>query len=672
MPGITDTTKAASRIRRLADMPIALKLRIMVGVLVVVVLATLVLVYGAFQLTTGVRAYVGGESLWSKAQKDATYHLVRYARSGQQESYLEYRRAIAVPLSIRRAREEMNRESFDPEKVRREFVASGIHSDDAPYMITLYRHFGWVSYLREAIEIWAQADFHIEELIAVAEDIHRQRQQPQPNVEQIQRLLTRLDQVNGVLTPLELRFSEVLGEGARWLRATLMVSIAGSSGMLLILALAVTRQIGFQLRSQVAALKAGAARVAGGELSHPIPSPAGDELGEVAHAFNAMAAQRMQIERRSEQDAEFLRAMLENLSDGIVACDADGTLSLFNRATRNFHGIHEEAIPPEQWAEHFSLYHPDGKTLLSTEDIPLYRALKGERLRDVEIVIAPAEGPRRTVSCNGRALLDKDGKILGAVVAMHDITERKAAEHRLREHADELARSNAELERFAYVASHDLQEPLRTVASYTQLLLRRMPEFQNEDQRLFADQIRAGVGRMQDLIEGLLAYSRASREAQVNRPVDLRLVLDAALANLDFAIRDAHASIDVDPLPTVLGDQRQLTQVFQNLIGNALKFSGGESPRVEIKASQLGPEWQLRVRDYGVGIDPRYADQVFGLFKRLHTSDEYPGTGVGLTICKRIIEQHGGRIWIEPCARGACLVLALPAQEAAEAANQPV
>ena len=242
---------------------------------------------------------------------------------------------------------------------------------------------------------------------------------------------------------------------------------------------------------------------------------------------------------------------------------------------------------------------------------------------------------------------------------MHDITEQQAHEHALRQHAAELARSNAELERFAYIASHDLQEPLRTVSSYTQLLLRRLPQNLDQDQKLFADQIRSGIGRMKDLIEGLLEYSRVSRPEQAVA-VDLNIVCETALANLGHAVQSSGAVIMRGPLPTVPGSARQLTQVLQNLIGNAIKFSGEQTPKVQISAQRGEDGWTLVVRDHGMGIEAAYREQIFGLFKRLHTSDEIPGSGVGLTICRRIIEQHGGRIWVEAAEPGTRFHLLLP------------
>ncbi|HSW13606.1 MAG TPA: PAS domain S-box protein [Solimonas sp.] len=358
---------------------------------------------------------------------------------------------------------------------------------------------------------------------------------------------------------------------------------------------------------------------------------------------------------------EFVAALLENLADGIVACDEDGVLTVFNRATREFHGLPEEALPPERWAEHYDLYEADGRTRLLTARIPLYRAFAGESVRDAEIVIAPHGLPVRTVMCNGRPLVGDDGRKLGAVIAMQDITERRRAEAELAARAEELARSNEELERFAYIASHDLQEPLRTVASYTQLLLRRHRDGPAEE-RQFAGYITDAVHRMRALIEGLLSYSRAAQTERPPEPADLGKLVGLAVANLRGTIEDSAAQVDCGPLPVLTVNVAQIVQLFQNLVANALKFRGDLPPRVEIVVQRDGAYWAFSVRDNGIGIDEVHRQRIFTLFQRLHTSDAYPGSGIGLAICKRIVERHGGRIWVEAAQPGSRFCFTLPAE----------
>ena len=221
------------------------------------------------------------------------------------------------------------------------------------------------------------------------------------------------------------------------------------------------------------------------------------------------------------------------------------------------------------------------------------------------------------------------------------------ARQKLEESVSELGRSNADLQQFAYVASHDLQEPLRMVSSYTQLIARRYKGKLDADADEFIAFAVDGANRMQRLILDLLAYSRVNTAGRQFEPTAMETVLKAALNNLTNAVKESQAIITHDPLPAVMGDDKQLAQLFQNLLSNAVKFGGAQPPRIHISAKQADGEWLFSVRDHGIGIDPQYADRIFVIFQRLHTREEYPGTGIGLAICKKIIERHGGRMWVE-------------------------
>jgi signal transduction histidine kinase len=217
----------------------------------------------------------------------------------------------------------------------------------------------------------------------------------------------------------------------------------------------------------------------------------------------------------------------------------------------------------------------------------------------------------------------------------------------LKAREEELQRSNKELEQFAYMASHDLQEPLRMVSSYNQLLEKRYKDQLDQDAKDFIGFAVDGANRMQRLIDDLLSYSRVNTRGQPFVAVDSQAILGDALANLQSQIEETGAVVTNDALPKIKGDESQLLRIFQNLIENALKFRGSKSPRIHISAKNQKKSWLFSIKDNGMGIDPKYKDKIFVIFQRLHSKTEYKGTGIGLTICKRIVERHGGQIWIE-------------------------
>ena len=230
----------------------------------------------------------------------------------------------------------------------------------------------------------------------------------------------------------------------------------------------------------------------------------------------------------------------------------------------------------------------------------------------------------------------------------------------------ELARSNAELEQFAYVASHDLQEPLRMVASYVGLLERRYRGKLDSDADDFIEFAVDGARRMQALLSGLLDLSRVGTRGRELEPTESDVALRDALINLEQAIGDAGAEISHEPLPPVLGDRIQLTQLFQNLVSNAVKFNASGKPRVAVTANRAGALWEFAVADNGIGIDPAHFDRIFQVFQRLHTRDTYEGTGIGLSVCRKIVERHGGAIWPESAkGQGTTFRFTLKAAEAA-------
>jgi len=359
-------------------------------------------------------------------------------------------------------------------------------------------------------------------------------------------------------------------------------------------------------------------------------SQIGVQLGRVV--------ERVRAEERLRLSEAKFAGIMSISSDAVVSVDEDQRITFFNLGAEQIFGYTAE----EALGQHLDILIPERLREVHRQHVkefgkgPIVARRMGERGqitgRRKNGEIFPADASISKLEVAGR-------KIFTAV--LRDVTERVRAE-------EELARSNAELEQFAYVASHDLQEPLRMVASYTQLLARRYGDRLDDDAREFIGFAVDGVTRMQALINDLLAFSRVGTRGGTFVPTPADSVLQRTLVNLGPSIEESGATVTHHDLPTVTVDAMQLGQVFQNLIGNALKFHRpNEPPRVHISARRGTDEWIFTVSDQGIGIAPEYADRIFVLFQRLHSRAEYPGTGIGLAICKKIVERHGGRIWFD-------------------------
>jgi signal transduction histidine kinase len=328
-----------------------------------------------------------------------------------------------------------------------------------------------------------------------------------------------------------------------------------------------------------------------------------------------------------------------------------------------------------QTAEDFkNVLHGNGyEIVLADYSLPAWNGLetvevlRQEGLDVPVIVVSGALGDTRAVECIKQGAADYVLK--DHLARLPDAVRRALREKKLRDDnrqaQEELARSNRDLEQFAYVASHDLQEPLRMVATYTQLLAERYQGKLDENADKYIHYAVDGALRMQTLVQDLLAFSRVGREGNIAILVDVNLAVQAALINLQSTIQDNDAQVQFGELPSIVAEQTQLTQLFQNLISNAIKFRGKEPPRITISAEKRDREWILSVADNGIGIAPEYAETIFVIFKRLHTQEEYAGSGIGLAICKKVVEQHGGRIWMESePGKGSTFKVALPVRRA--------
>jgi PAS domain S-box-containing protein len=351
------------------------------------------------------------------------------------------------------------------------------------------------------------------------------------------------------------------------------------------------------------------------------------------------------------------RTLIENLPQKIFTKDRN---SVYVSCNENY--ARDLGITPEEFAGKTDYdFFPRGLAeKYRADDLRIMDTGEKETIEEQYM----REGQETWVQTVKTPIRDEDGETTGILGIFTDITERKRAQQALERYNRELERSNEELEQFAYVASHDLQEPLRMVSSYTQLLAKRYKGQLDSEADEFIEFAVDGANRMQRLINDLLTYSRVNTRGGAFVETDTGDALAQARVQLGTAIEETGALISNDELPTLVADGRQLTQLFQNLIGNALKFRGDEPPRVHVSAEQQGRRWVFSVQDNGMGIDPEYREQIFEIFQRLHRRDEYPGTGIGLALCRRIVQRHGGEIWVESRpGHGATFRFTIPASQ---------
>ena len=418
-------------------------------------------------------------------------------------------------------------------------------------------------------------------------------------------------------------------------------------------------------------LSNGAERIGAGNFNYVAEIMSDDEVGKLAQAFNTMIERlgkrdmalteardelefrvekrtaelrtandwlKKEIEERERAEEALLaagaynRSLIEASLDPLVTISAEGKITDVNTATEGVTGYSRSELVGADFANYFT--DPE-KARIGYEQV-----FRDGSVTNYELAVRHKGGGVTPVMYNASIYRDDSGKVIGIFAAARDITDRKRAE-------EELIRSNEDLQQFAYVASHDLQEPLRNVASCLQLLDKKYKN--NLDAK--ADQlihyaVESSV-RMKALILDLLAYSRVGTKGKPPKQTDCEQLLDQAVKNLRSAISEAGAVITHDPLPTIPADDAQLLQVFQNLIGNSIKFRRDEPPQIHVSAVKNKKEWVFTIKDNGIGIESRHLDRIFMIFQQLHKRSQYGGTGIGLAIVKKVVERHNGRVWVE-------------------------
>lgn len=369
------------------------------------------------------------------------------------------------------------------------------------------------------------------------------------------------------------------------------------------------------------------------------------------------AVRHRQVLRALQQREDRFRSLVQNSSDVIGVLREDSTYQYVSDSCRGILGYAPEDLVGKKSLD---FVHPEDISVVQ-EALRELKACPDDVL-STEFRFLHGDGTWRILEATGNNLLDHPF-IEGIVVNTRDVTMQRQAEKKIERYAAELKRSNKELEQFAYVISHDLQEPARMVESYLKLLRRRYQGQLDDKADVFIDYAVDGAKRMQEMIAALLDLSRVETLGAAFTPTDVEAVLERTLRSLNKTIEDADAHVTHSPLPTVAADQAQLAQVFQNLIINAIKFQReGVPPRVHIAATPKDAMWVFSVADNGIGINPKQTDRIFQIFQRLHTREEYPGTGIGLALCKRIVERHSGQIWVESTPnKGSTFFFTLPA-----------
>jgi PAS domain S-box-containing protein len=646
--------KRVSFFRWLKNVSIAKKLYFTVGIMAILIAIELGVLIFSVNTLSSVRAYVAGEGLWSKAQKEAVYQMMKYGRTHDEADFEKFREFMKVSAGDHKTLVELGKENPDLEKAKQGFIEGRNDPGDVEGMINLFRRFHSVSYISKAIAAWSMADKLVTSFDSISQKLHNEVNKPNSSQDNINAILAEIDPVNTNLTIYEDQFSYILGEGSRWLEYVILRLLFGVALTVectgLLLAIAVSRGIQRGLKEILLSAQAVAKR----DFSRKAKVFSKDEIGILANNFNMMSEELEHSIHEIENVQQRFKNLLESAPDAIVILNDSGVIQIVNAQTENMFGYSRKEILgkeidmlihciSQKKNGNGSFHHVlDIMQNNEPEELEWMGIYKDEKDFPVEISFSP--------------IRMEEGLLISA--AIRNISEKKQLEKQIMEininlekkvtlRTNELERKNKELEQFAYVASHDLQEPLRTTTGFAELIRQKYFGKIDADADKYISYIIQSSDRMKTLIKDLLDYSRIGRETQAKK-IDCNELLHEVQADLDGLIKETHAEIHATELPAIHGYPTEIKQLFQNLITNAIKFRQKDAhPKITIAAEKQDQHWLFSFSDNGIGIEEKYLSRIFVIFQRLHTRTEYEGSGIGLANCKKIAELHNGKIWAE-------------------------
>ena len=629
------------------NISISKKLFFVVGTMALLIALELLTLWFSLNTLSSVRAFVAGEGLWSKAQKDAVFNLQKYSRTYNENDYINFQNYMKVPLGDHKTLVELSKKKPDLFIARQGFLEGGNHPQDIDGMIKLFTRFHDISYIHKAISIWTEADSTITKLIPISQKLNAEITSVSPSFEKVDALISEIDPINQQLTILENDFSYTLGEGARWLENLILTILFLITITVEFTGLFLTITVSIALTKGINEIIRTANGVATGNLNLAAKIYSKDEIGKLATSFNKMIKdlnnninERAKVEQNLRKQRDLYESLIETQSEmgHGIAITENKTFIYINDALCKMYGYSKDEI--EKHPSFMNLVIPEDKKRIETL---LKKILAGPETSDKgETTVIRKDGKKINIQYSFKTF-KTDGR-LQILSVIHDISQRKQAEEALKQKTQELIRSNSELEQFAYMASHDLQEPLRMVTSYVQLLEDRYKDKLDKDANEFIEFAVDGTERMRNLINGLLEYSRVNK-VHAFEIINTDELLDEVLQNFSSQLKENNIKIVKNSLPVIIGDNLLISQLFQNLISNAIKFRNNKNPEIIFSGIKVNNAFQFSITDNGIGIEEKYLEKIFVIFQRLHTYENYQGTGIGLAICKKIVEKHGGQIW---------------------------